>query len=91
MTTPFVEHWTGSGGILSDQKIYQKLTALAPGLYKFTVDARVYNEASQLEKFEGIKMFFGNDSINLQDEVPLYYSGSKSVLWSKNYFTIIAI
>ena len=91
MTTPFIEHWTGSGGILSDQKIYQKLPNLAPGLYKFTVDARVYNEASQLEKFEGIKMFFGNDSINLQDEVDIYYSGSKSVLWSKNYFTIIAI
>ena len=84
MTTPFIEHWTGSGGILSDQKIYQKLPNLAPGLYKFTVDARVYNEASQLEKFEGIKMFFGNDSINLQDEVDIYYSGSKSVLWSKN-------
>jgi flagellar hook-basal body complex protein FliE len=91
MTTPFIEHWTGSGGILSDQKIYQKLTALAPGLYKFTVDARVYSEAEQLKSFEGIKMFFGNDSINLQDEVDLYYSGSKSVLWSKNYFSIIAI
>ncbi len=91
MTTPFIEHWTGSGGILSDQKIYQKLPNLAPGLYKFTVDARVYSEAEQLKSFEGIKMFFGNDSINLQDEVDLYYSGSKSVLWSKNYFNIIAI
>ena len=91
MTTPFIEHWTGSGGILSDQKIYQKLPNLAPGLYKFTVDARVYSEAEKLKSFEGIKMFFGNDSINLQDEVDLYYSGSKSVLWSKNYFSIIAI
>ncbi len=91
MTTPFIEHWTGSGGLLSDQKIYQKLPSMAPGLYKFTVDARVYSEAEQLKSFEGIHMFFGKDSINLQEEVPLYYSGSKSVLWSKNYFTIISI
>ncbi|MBQ6965590.1 MAG: hypothetical protein IJP82_07890 [Bacteroidaceae bacterium] len=91
MTTPFCEHWTASGGILSDQKIYQKLSALPAGLYKFTADVRVYSEAGQLEKFEGAYMYFGDEKINMQDEVDIYYSGSKSVLWSKDYFTIIAI
>lgn len=90
MTTPFIEHWTGSGGKLSDQKIFQKI-GLAPGLYKFTVNVRVYNEASKLDAFEGLYMFFGNDTINLQNETPVFYSGSKSVLWSKDKFTIIAI
>lgn len=91
MTTPFCEHWTGSGGILSDQKIYQKLTSLAPGLYKLTIDARAYSEAGGIEAFEGLKMYFGNDTINLQDEVDMYLSGTKCVLWSKDYFTIISI
>ena len=90
MTTPFIEHWTGSGGKLSDQKIFQKI-GLAPGLYKFTVNVRAYNEASKLDAFEGLYMFFGNDTINLQNETPVFYSGSKSVLWSKDKFTIIAI
>lgn len=90
MTTPFIEHWTGSGGKLSDQKIFQKIN-LAPGLYKFTVNVRAYNEAGKLDAFEGLYMFFGNDTINLQDETPVFYSGSKSVLWSKDKFTIIAI
>lgn len=90
MTTPFIEHWTGSGGKLSDQKIFQKIN-VAPGLYKFTVNVRAYNEASKLDAFEGLYMFFGNDTINLQNETPIFYSGSKSVLWSKDKFTIIAI
>lgn len=90
MTTPFIEHWTGSGGILSDQKIFQKIS-LAPGLYKFTVNVRAYNEAGKLDQFKGIKMFLGNDSIDLQKETPIFYSGSKSVLWSPNKFTVIAI
>ena len=91
MTTPFVEHWTGSGGLLSDQKIYQVLSNALPGLYKLTIDARVYNEAKKLDKFEGIKMYFGDKSIDLQEQTPITYSGSKSVLWKPDYFTIVAI
>lgn len=90
MTTPFIEHWTGSGGKLSDQKIYQKI-GLSPGLYKFTANVRAYNEAGKLDAIEGLSMFFGNDTINLQAETPIFYSGSKSVLWKKGGFTIIAI
>ncbi len=91
MTTPFCEHWVASGGILSDQKIYQTLSALPPGLYKFTADVRVYSEAGKLDQFEGAYMYFGDEKIDMQDETDISYSGSKSVLWSKNYFTIIAI
>ena len=91
MTTPFCEHWTGSGGILSDQKIYQVLTNALPGLYKLTIDARVYSEAGKLDKFEGVSMYFGDESIDLQEQTPITYSGSKSVLWSPDYFTIVAI
>ena len=91
MTTPFVEHWTGSGGLLSDQKIHQVLSNALPGLYKLTIDARVYSEAGKLDKFEGIKMYFGDKSIDLQEQTPITYSGSKSVLWKPDYFTIVAI
>ena len=90
MTTPFIEHWTGSGGILSDQKIFQTIN-VAPGLYKFTVNVRAYSEAGKLDAFEGLYMFFGNDTINLQEETPIFYSGSKSVLWSADKFSIIAV
>lgn len=91
MTTPFVEHWTGSGGLLSDQKIHQVLSNALPGLYKLTINARVYSEAGKLDKFEGIKMYFGDKSIDLQEQTPITYSGSKSVLWKPDYFTIVAI
>lgn len=90
MVTPFCQVWRPSGTLLSDQKIFQKIN-LAPGLYKFTVNARVYSEAGKLDAFEGVKMFFGNDSIDLQEETPITYSGKKSVLWSKDKFTIIAV
>ena len=91
MTTPFIEHWTGSGGLLSDQKIYQVLSDALPGLYKLTIDARVYSEAGKLDKFEGVSMYFGDKSIDLQEQTPITYSGSKSVLWKPDYFTIVAI
>lgn len=90
MTTPFCEDWVAKGGILSDQKIY-KTVKLNPGLYKFTINARAYNEAGGIDSFEGLSMYFGDQSINLQDEVAMYTSGGKSVLWKKGGFSIIAI
>ena len=91
MTTPFVEHWTGSGGILSDQKIYQVFKSAAPGLYRFNVNARAYSEAGGIDHFEGLTMYFGDESIDLQEETPMFLSGSKCVLWKKGGFTIFAI
>ncbi len=91
MTIPFCEDWVGQGNKLSDQKIYQVLKNAAPGLYKFTADVRLYNEAGGIDKFEGIKMYFGDESINLGEECEMYKSGNKCVLWNKNYFTFITI
>ena len=91
MTTPFIEHWTGAGGFLSDQKIYQMLYNALPGLYKLTINARVYNEASKLDKFEGISMYFGDKNIDLQEQTSITYLGNKSVLWKPDYFTIVAV
>lgn len=91
MTTPFIEHWTGSGGILSDQKIYQTLKDCAPGLYKFTADVRAYSEAGGIDSFAGLSMYFGDKSVDLQTQADMFKSGSKCVLWSKSYFSIIAI
>ena len=91
MVTPFRQVWVASGSILSDQKIHQTLAGAAPGLYQFTVDARVYSEAGKLDAFEGCYLYFGDEKVDMQEQVAIYYSGSKSVLWSKNYFTIIAI
>ena len=91
MVTPFCQVWTASGGLLSDQKIFQTLKNAAPGLYKFTLNIRAYSEAGKLEKFEGMNMYFGDQMIDLQEQTPIKYSGNKSVLWSPNYFTIIAI
>lgn len=91
MTTPFIEHWTGSGGILSDQKIYQVFKGAAPGLYKFTANVRAYSEAGGIDSFEGLTMYFGNESVDLQSQTEMTKAGSKCVLWSKNYFNIIAI
>jgi len=90
MTTPFCEDWVASGSKLSDQKIYQDYAA-SPGLYKLTINTRVYSEAGGIDSFEGIKMFFGNDSINLQDKAVMYKSDSKCVLWTEEYFTIISV
>lgn len=91
MVTPFSQVWKAAGTLLSDQKIHQTLKGLAPGLYKFTANVRVYSEAGKLDQFEGAKMFFGNDSIDLQAETPISYSGNKSVLWKNGGFSIIAI
>ncbi len=90
MTTPFCEDWVGSGSILSDQKIYQVLSNAAPGLYKLTIDIRLYNEAGA-DSIVGAKMYFGDNEMVLNKETSMYMSGSKSVLWSSNYFNIIAI
>ena len=91
MVTPFCEDWVASGGTLSDQKIYQTLKNAAPGLYKFTANVRAYSEAGTIESFEGLSMYFGSQSINPQDQTAIYYNNGKSVLWSPNYFNIIAI
>lgn len=91
MVTPFCEDWVASGGTLSDQKIFQTLKAAAPGLYKFTANVRAYSEARQIDSFEGLSMYFGSQSINPQDQTAIYYNNGKSVLWSPNYFNIIAI
>lgn len=91
MLTPFCQVWTGSGGILSDQKIYQVLKAAAPGLYKFTANVRIYNEAGGVNALTGATMYFGDKSMKLEDEVAMYKSGSKCVLWSKDYFTLVVI
>ncbi len=91
MTTPFCEDWVASGGKLSNQKIFQTLKSAAPGLYKFTLNIRAYSEAGKLDKFEGLSMYFGDQKIDLQSQTAITYSGNKSVLWSPNYFTIIAV
>ena len=91
MTTPFCEDWVANGSILSDQKIYQVLTGAAPGLYKFTADVRLYNEAGNVDALTGATMYFGDETVTLEEQVEMYKSGSKCVLWSKNYFNIIAI
>lgn len=91
MVTPFIEHWTGSGGILSDQKIYQTFKGAAPGLYKFTANVRAYSEAGGIDTFEGLTMYFGDEVLDLQAETPMFKSGSKCVLWKDGGFSIIAI
>lgn len=91
MVTPFCEDWVAKGGKLSDQKIFQTLKNAAPGLYKFTANVRVYSEAGEIPSFEGLSMYFGEESINPQDMTSIYYKDGKSVLWSSNYFNIIAI
>ncbi|MCQ2213317.1 MAG: hypothetical protein MJZ36_06745 [Bacteroidaceae bacterium] len=91
MTTPFCEDWVGSGSILSDQKVYQVLKNAAPGLYKFSVNVRLYNEKGDVDALTGCKMYFGDQSVTLDEQVDMYKSGSKCVLWNPNKFTIIAI
>ena len=90
MLTPFCQIWTGSGGILSDQKIYNEYYA-APGLYKLTIDLRAYNEAGGINTFKGLSMFFGNDTIDVQSQVEAYQKNGKSVLWKEDYFTIYSV
>jgi len=69
MTTPFCEDWVGSGSILSDQKIYQVLKDAAPGLYKFTADVRLYNEAGNVDALTGATMYFGEETVTLEEQV----------------------
>ncbi len=90
MLTPFCEYWIGSGKVLADAKIYQVLKDAVPGLYKFTVDARLYNEGSSVSP-AGCTMFFGDESIKLDEEVSSYMWNGNAVVWSQDYFTIIAI
>lgn len=90
MVTPFCQIWTGRGGILSDQKIYNEYYA-APGLYKLTIDLRAYNEAGGIDTFKGLSMFFGNDTIDVQSQVEAYQSNGKSVLWKEDYFTLYSV
>lgn len=90
MLKPFCQVWTGSGGLLSNQRVHQTMPSMPAGLYEFKANVRAYNEAQHIDSFDGAYMFLGSDTINLQDDISVTYSGSKSVLWSNNY-TVIAI
>ena len=47
MVTPFIENWTGKGGLLGEGKIYYRLEGLNPGeVYRVSCLVRSYNEAS---------------------------------------------
>lgn len=91
MTPSFCEMKIASGSTISDCFITQDLKAMPAGLYKFTADIRLYREAGKVTSFKGAKMFFANDTIALQDYANVTYSGQKSILWNKDYFSVIAI
>ncbi|MCQ2258176.1 MAG: hypothetical protein MJZ41_09340 [Bacteroidaceae bacterium] len=91
MVTPFCEDWVANGSILSDQKIFQVLKNAAPGLYKFEANVRLYNEKGDVDAITGCNMYFGDKSVTLAEQVEMYKSSGKCVLWSKNKFHIIAI
>lgn len=90
MLTPFCQVWTGAGGLLSDQKVFQNLYA-TPGLYELIVDLRAYNEAGAIDRFKGLSMFFGKDTIDLQAQVDMYVKNGKAVLWKEDYFKIVSV
>lgn len=91
MTTPFCEDWVANGSILSDQKIYQVLAGAAPGLYKFSANVRLYNEKGDQDALTGCTMYFGDNTVTLDEQVKMYKSGGKCVLWKEGGFSIIAI
>ncbi len=46
MVTPFIENWTGKGGLLGAGKVYYRLEGLEPGeVYRVSALVRSYNEA----------------------------------------------
>lgn len=51
MTTPFMEYWTASGGILDDATITMTLTGLDAGVYEFSALVRTLNEAGGVTPF----------------------------------------
>ena len=92
MTNPFRETWTSGGGLLSDMKITQTLENASPGLYKLTIDARLYSESGAIDEFKGAEMFFGETRIDMQAETPITkINDTKFLLWNPHYFNIIAI
>lgn len=91
MTPSFCEMKIGSGSTISDCFITQTLSSMPAGLYKFTADVRLYREVGHVTSFKGAKMFCGNDTIALQDFASVTYSGNKTILWNKDYFSVIAI
>lgn len=91
MTPSFCEMKIGSGSTISDCFITQTLSSMPAGLYKFTADVRLYREADKITAFKGAKMFCANDTIVLQDMSGVTYNGTKSILWNKDYFSVIAI
>lgn len=91
MITPFCEDWVANGSLLSDQKIFQVLAGAAPGLYKFSANVRLYNEKGDQEALTGCTMYFGDERVTLDEQVSMYKSGSKCVLWKDGGFQIIAI
>lgn len=57
MVTPFIENWTGAGGILSDQKVYRDTVEVRPGAYKITVKGRLFNESQGATYLKGANVF----------------------------------
>lgn len=57
MVTPFIENWTGAGGVLSDQKVYRDTVEVRPGAYKITVKGRLFNESQGATYLKGANVF----------------------------------
>jgi len=57
MVTPFIENWTGAGGLLSDQKVYRDTVEVRPGAYKITVKGRLFNESEGATYLKGANVF----------------------------------
>jgi len=91
MAAPFCESYVSSANYLSDQFITQKVSDLPAGLYKFTANVRLFNERTKITAFKTAKMFCDKDTIALQDYGTVSYSGSKTILWNKDHFSVIAI
>lgn len=67
MVTPFIENWTGAGGILGAGQIYYPLYGLEPGTkVKATALVRVYNEAGGT--ISGATYFVGDEQVNIANE-----------------------
>ena len=67
MVTPFIENWTGAGGILGAGQIYYSLYGLEPGTkVKVTALVRVYNEAGGT--ISGATYFVGDEQVNIASE-----------------------
>lgn len=67
MVTPFIENWTGAGGILGAGQIYYPLYGLEPGTkVKVSALVRLYNEAGGT--ISGATYFVGDEQVNIGTE-----------------------